>query len=179
MTPPFLFNRIFEDCQIMKNIIASLALALVTLCSHAVTVPSSVLNPDVTPKTIKSTICVAGYTASIRPSSSYTNKIKKALLVKSGLNTAYIKEYELDHTIPLALGGAARNPANLKLQSWNGADSARKKDVLETKLQCLVCSKTVTLRTAQKAIYTNWQTAATKYTPMACKRPRVKKIDRS
>lgn len=43
--------------------------------------------------------------------------------------------FELDHTIPLALGGHPRNLNNLMLQPWEGHDGAKRKDRLEVKLQ--------------------------------------------
>lgn len=48
-------------------------------------VPVEVLNPDVTQATILQTICVAGYTASVRPSTSFTNGVKQKLLRELGL----------------------------------------------------------------------------------------------
>src|SRR5690348_16032676 len=58
----------------------------------------------VTQATINSTICVAGYTRTIRPPTSYTNRVKQSLIVAYG-ETAPIYAYELDHLIPLELGG--------------------------------------------------------------------------
>src|SRR5258708_23569297 len=38
---------------------------------------SRVTNPKVTQANIHTTICISGYTTKIRPSTSYTNKLKK------------------------------------------------------------------------------------------------------
>ena len=38
------------------------------------------LNPDVAEDTIDATICVSGYTRSVRPATSYTNGVKKKLM---------------------------------------------------------------------------------------------------
>jgi hypothetical protein len=46
------------------------------------------LNPDVHPDTIDQTICVVGYTKSVRPSTSYTNGVKFSLLRETGLDEA-------------------------------------------------------------------------------------------
>lgn len=149
---------------------------ILTLCLgitgvNATNLPADVLNSAVTPKSIGKTICVVGYTGTIRPSTYYTNKIKTNLMKQAGLDVSHIADYELDHNVPLALGGNATNVSNLKLQSRTGADDAGNKDVLERKLQCLVCSKQVPLRVAQKDIYTEWHKAASKYSSMSCKRP--------
>ena len=117
------------------------------------------LNPDVRPDTIDQTICVPGYSSSVRPSTTYTNGVKTKLLRKSGTDAANASEYELDHVIPLAVGGHPRNPKNLTLQPWDGEDGAKKKDRLERRLQQLVCSKLVGLREAQAAIWTDWRAA--------------------
>ena len=126
-------------------------------------VPMEVLNPNVRPETIDQTICVAGYTASVRPATSYTNGVKIKLLRESGVEAANASKYELDHIIPLAVGGHPRNLKNLILQSWDGEDGAKKKDRLEKRLQQLVCSKQLGLRDAQAAIYGDWQNTYRRY----------------
>lgn len=84
--------------------IASLALCLAAAAAQAV--PSALLNPDVLPATVNQTICTAGYTKSVRPSSSYTNGIKKRFFREQGMDFDVEKGgYESDHIIPLALGG--------------------------------------------------------------------------
>ena len=94
----------------------------------AVVVPVEALDPDVRPDTIDQTICVAGYTASVRPATSYTNGVKLKLLRESGTAAENASKYELDHVIPLAVGGHPRNFKNLMLQPWDGRDGAKRKD---------------------------------------------------
>ncbi|TFW06156.1 hypothetical protein E4K72_10545 [Oxalobacteraceae bacterium OM1] len=43
-------------------------------------VPDDVLNHDVRQDTIRETICVSGYTKAVRPSTNYTNSVKKLLM---------------------------------------------------------------------------------------------------
>jgi hypothetical protein len=57
------------------------------------------------------------------------------------------------------LGGHPRNLSNLKLQPWDGNDGANRKDILERKLQQLVCADKVPLDEARRVIYFNWQGA--------------------
>jgi hypothetical protein len=125
--------------------------------------PVEVLNPDVRPETIDQTICVPGYAASVRPATSYSNGVKARLLRDSGIDLVEASQYELDHVLPLAVGGHPRNLKNLALQPWNGEEGARRKDRLERRLQQLVCSRLLGLRDAQAAIWTDWQAAYRKY----------------
>jgi hypothetical protein len=71
-----------------------------------------VTNPAVKQTIIRKTICVSGWTATVRPPASYTNALKRKqmpLYHESGDP----KSYEEDHLIPLELGGAPRDPHNL------------------------------------------------------------------
>ena len=83
--------------------------------------------------TNKATLCVSGYTATVRPSTSYTNALKKKW-TPFGHKP---QEYELDHFIPIELGGDPKSEDNLWLQVW---DDARKKDVQETLLHREMCA---------------------------------------
>ena len=119
------------------------------------------LNPDVTQDSIAKTICVVGYTASVRPSTSYTNGVKAKLLREIGQDLSHMADYELDHIVPLALGGHPRKLANLMLQPWQGENSAKDKDVLERRLQRMVCDHLMQLHAAQFCIAENWHDCAT------------------
>lgn len=126
-------------------------------------VPQEVLNPDVRQDTIRQTICISGYTASVRPSTTYTNGVKLKLMRQQGLPASAAPEFELDHRIPLALGGHPRNLQNLALQRWEGVDGAKAKDRLERRLQRLVCTEKLPLDEARRAIYADWQGAFQAY----------------
>ena len=115
------------------------------------------LSPDVTEDTVRQTICVPGYTKAVRPSSSYTNGVKAKLLRQAGLDGSLMSEYELDHTVPLGLGGHPRKLANLALQPWEGEHGAWRKDVLERRLQTLVCRGDISLNEAQVCIAEDWE----------------------
>lgn len=118
-------------------------------------------NPDVTEATLGQTICVTGYTKTVRPATSYTNGVKKKLLREAGIDEAQIGQYELDHIIPLAVGGHPRKLSNLMLQGWDGEDGANKKDGLERKLQNMVCAAKIVLADAQYCIAEDWVACAT------------------
>ena len=130
-------------------------------------VTPGVLNTAVTQANIKSNICKPGWTATIRPTVSYTNKLKNDQLKTT--YASYVKiwgpkpeAYEEDHLISLQLGGHPTDPKNLFPQPYAGSN-ARKKDVVETKLKRLVCAGTLKLADAQKMIATDWASAYKKY----------------
>ncbi|MBF6060645.1 hypothetical protein IU500_07620 [Nocardia terpenica] len=115
-------------------------------------------NPKVTPDTLDSTICKSGYTRSIRPPVSITDR-EKALNAKSYDYTGALSAAEYDHLIPLEVGGDPNDPRNLWVEP--GA-SPNAKDSVENRLHQLVCARTVSLRAAQEAIATDWTTALAK-----------------
>jgi hypothetical protein len=121
------------------------------------------LNPDVEESTIEVTICVAGYTKAVRPATSYTNGVKRKLLREAGIDVARSGDFELDHIVPLALGGHPRKLSNLMLQPWDGERGARVKDVLEARLQSLVCHGKLDLTDAQVCIAQDWESCAARY----------------
>lgn len=148
------------------------SLLVILLASPQPCLADPALNPDVNQHNIGATICVSGYTKQVRPPARYTNKIKKQLMREQGIARADIHDYELDHIVPLALGGCPDCEDNLQLQPWDGPTGAHKKDRLEVKLQCLVCTGQVTLEQAQQDIYADWQAAYSKYARMKCHRRR-------
>ncbi|MFG2823407.1 hypothetical protein ACGFX4_28775 [Kitasatospora sp. NPDC048365] len=63
------------------------------------------LNPAVTQATISTTICVKGWTATVRPSREYTDEAKKSQLAASGRADQDLTHYQEDFIVPLELGG--------------------------------------------------------------------------
>ncbi|QIY75448.2 hypothetical protein HEP84_46805 [Streptomyces sp. RLB1-33] len=117
------------------------------------------LNPDVTQSTIDSTICVSGWTATVRPSSSYTTALKKKQIVEYGYTDTSTSDYEEDHFVPLELGGAPKSELNLWPEPQYGTKTAANKDTVENKVKKAVCAGTVSLSDAQDAIINDWTTA--------------------
>jgi hypothetical protein len=112
-----------------------------------------VADPNVTQSNLQQTICVSGYSGTVRPSSSFTGGIKAKLLAVQGGSSA---DYELDHEIAIEIGGAPADPNNLWLEHWNGTYGAHKKDHLENALHKAVCSGGMTLADAQACIRDDW-----------------------
>ncbi|MGW1752164.1 hypothetical protein ACWCRD_42455 [Streptomyces sp. NPDC002092] len=116
-------------------------------------------NPDVTQSTIDSTICVSGWTATVRPSTSYTNALKVKQISEYGYSDTSTSDYEEDHLVPLELGGAPKDAQNLWPEPRYGDETAYSKDSVENKLKKAVCAGTVTLGDARSAIASDWTTA--------------------
>jgi len=135
--------------------------ALARLPNHTRTPGAT--NPDVTQDSIHQTICVSGWTKTIRPSSGYTNKLKVQQIKEYRYKEKRLAEYEEDHLISLQLGGHPTDPKNLWPQPYRIKCGARIKDALETKLKRMVCDGKLTLVEAQKSITTNWIAAYKKF----------------
>jgi len=114
------------------------------------------VNPAVMQANIQQTICIANFTATVRPPTSYTTPLKGRLMIAYGLTGLDLGDFELDHLISLELGGAPRDPANLWPEPWTGDSNARQKDVVENRLHARVCSGAMTLAEAQQQIATDW-----------------------
>ena len=116
------------------------------------------IDPAVTETNLATTICRAGYTATIRPPAAETGRFKKEALAAYGMQ--YRPTIEYDHKIPLELGGA-NSVSNL----WPEPNTAtarnvnNPKDQVENTLNRAVCEHEVSLQAAQIAINTNWSTA--------------------
>lgn len=116
-------------------------------------------DPRVTQENVNQTICVPGYTETVRPPTSYTNKIKRQQIQDYGYTDKNLGHYEEDHLISLQLGGSPDDPRNLWPQPYDGACGARVKDKIEGRLKKLICKGQISLADAQHAIATDWITA--------------------
>ena len=101
----------------------------------------------VTQATISTTICVKGWTKTVRPPSSYTSALKKVQLVEWQYADTNRAHFEEDHLISLELGGAPRSKRNLWPQPW--AQARRDDNGMEARLHRQVCNGTLTLRQAR------------------------------
>ncbi len=115
----------------------------VVLASPALT--PGALNPEVTQATIRTTICVRGWTRTVRPPSSYTSSLKLAQLRRFGLRGPP-SAYQEDHLISLELGGNPTDPRNLWPEPY---PRAARVDRIENELNADVCSGRLTLAEAQ------------------------------
>jgi hypothetical protein len=120
-------------------------------------------NPAVTQATIRTTICVKGWTATVRPPASNTGPVKKSAMRAYGLASSTSGQVELDHLTPLELGGSD-DVSNLWPEPSDipNAGFRNRKDEVENALRAAVCSGRITLAAAQLAIAGNWTTAEAK-----------------
>ncbi|MBS0367528.1 MAG: HNH endonuclease [Proteobacteria bacterium] len=83
--------------------------------------------------------------------------VKAKLLRESGIGASRMGQFELDHIVPLALGGHPWRLSNLWLQPWDGPHGAVSKDGLEVRLQRMVCAGEIPLLDAQECIAEDWE----------------------
>ena len=107
-------------------------------------------DPAVTQANIGSTICVSGYTATVRPSTNYTNRLKVQQLAA---DSRYVdrdpSHYEEDHAISLELGGDPKDSRNLWPEPHPRSFAT---DTRENRLHADVCAGRETLTAAQAEI---------------------------
>lgn len=150
-------------------VILSIALSF-PVCAWSSDLPNPLLtpgsiNPDVTQANIQQTVCVKGYTKTIRPPAGFTNKLKKLQLRQYGYDDRNPKHYEEDHLIALSIGGAPDDSRNLWPEPRSSEWGADKKDRLEFVMYKMVCDGEISLADAQHSMATNWIVAWKKYVP--------------
>ncbi len=98
-------------------------------------------------------VCISGYTKKVR---HVPAEMKREVYQEYAITSHGSGDYEVDHLIPLELGGSnsIKNlwPESHRTSAWN----AQVKDRLEGKLHELVCGGKLDLKTAQQAIASNW-----------------------
>jgi hypothetical protein len=137
-------------------VVAALAVTALTHCGGGgggepavladPTLTPGVLNPDVTQATIARTVCVHGWTRTVRPPSSYTSELKVEQMAAYGL-TGPPSGYQEDHLISLELGGDPTDARNLWPEPYPRAAEV---DRIENELNDKVCSGKLTLAEAQR-----------------------------
>ena len=115
--------------------------------------PDPKLTPGDTFDVTVQDICAPGYSRKVR---NVPAEMKREVYAEYGVTSHGPGDYEVDHLIPLELGGSnsIKNlwPESHRTSPWN----AQVKDGLEGKLHELVCSGQLDLKTAQQAIASNW-----------------------
>jgi hypothetical protein len=129
-----------------------------TLVDAAANLPDPRLTPGAVLTSDVARICAPGYARSVRHA-AYA--LKLAIYAEYHL-TPHAGRYEIDHLIPLELGGADV-AENLWPQSYDAPGNAGKKDRLENFLHREVCAGKLPLREAQAEIAGNWRAAYRKY----------------
>lgn len=126
--------------------------AIVSVYPNPLLTPG-VVNPNVTQANINQTICVKGWTATVRPPSSYTTALKIKQIKQYGFTDTKLGDYEEDHFLSLEIGGSPTDPKNLWPESY---PTARDKDKVENFLHKEICTGKITLQEGQREISTDW-----------------------
>lgn len=119
------------------------------------------VNHFVNQETMADTICVRGWTGTIRPPVSYTEPLKKRQIRDYGYGDRRPWQYEEDHLIPLDLGGSPDDPRNLWPEPHLGPHQwgSFAKDRLEARMVRLVCSHRLRLNAARRMMAEDWTAA--------------------
>ncbi|MCY0905526.1 hypothetical protein [Arthrobacter sp. H14-L1] len=117
------------------------------------------VDPAVTQDNIDSTICTSGYTATVRPPASTTDRFKVTSLLAYRETANHT--IELDHLVSLELGGA-NSASNLwpELNRAGATGTTNPKDAVENTIHKAVCDHRVKLVDAQNEMARNWVLAA-------------------
>src|SRR5438105_3787314 len=110
------------------------------------TITPGVRNPAVTQATIRHTICVRGWTRTVRPPTSYTSSLKLQQMPVYR-EAGPPSRYQEDHLISLELGGDPTDSKNLWPEPYPRASEV---DRRENELNAQVCSGRLSLADAQR-----------------------------
>lgn len=106
------------------------------------------VNLDVTQVNLSETVCVPGWTKSIRPKNPYIDKLKREQMRVLNLPGA-TDNYREDHRVPLCAGGHPSDPRNLWPQPLEGQWRDADKNMLEASVCRQLCRGDITLEQAQ------------------------------
>lgn len=115
--------------------------------------PDSACTPGaIFPNATVQEICTYGYTRTVR---NVPFSEKDQVYAEYGIYQHYTGQYEVDHLVPLELGGS-NDIANLWPEAASPTPGYHQKDEVENYLHDQVCSGAMSLQEAQKEIATNW-----------------------
>ena len=123
-------------------------------------VQNSSLTPGDVLTTDRNQICTPGYTKTVR---NVPSSLKHQVYLAYGIPTHKPGDYEIDHLIPLELGGS-NSMRNLWPQSFKSKPlNAHVKDEIENKLHAMICNSQIGVSQAQQEIAHDWTAAYAKY----------------
>ena len=108
---------------------------------------------------------MAGWADSVR-SPSLERRIKREMLKQRGEPPEAADNYQLDHIIPVCLGGSPTDRSNLQLQPLA---QAKRKDRVEKLAWRCVCAGTVPLDEARHDLASDWEGVYFKYPNLRCR----------
>jgi len=156
------FITLSHSLSLGRRIATACALLLVVVYSAYAGDPIRP-NPELTPGAVLTTdlskICQPGYTKTVRHTSG---ELKREVYAEYGIKPDS-GHYEVDHLIPLEIGGADIRenlwPESYDTKTWNAAV----KDKLENYLHVEACARHIPIEQTQKEIAEDWIAAYRKY----------------
>jgi hypothetical protein len=145
----------------MRLLLAALALVFVGSAMAQAIPPAVVPDPTLTPGAVRTTDLGDICSTPTRELRHWSRERDDRILVAYGLPPGPHPDYEVDHLIPLCLGGADEDknlwpePRRSIEPEW----SAERKDDLEHRLCQMVCSGELDVREAQSEIADDWTEA--------------------
>jgi len=138
----------------MRLLALALALASAAMgADRTADLPDDRLTPGAIDKTVtRAEVCTAGFSHTRRHTS---DALKAAVYAEYGIREHRPGDYEIDHRVPLELGGADVK-ANLWPESYRSEWSAHLKDQLENAMRRDVCAGRVPLAAAQLVFLGDW-----------------------
>jgi hypothetical protein len=121
--------------------------------------PDPKLTPGATFDVTVKDISTPGYSKKVR---HVTAEMRREVFKQYGISHYNPGDYEVDHLIPLSLGGS-NSIQNLWPESYRTTLNAHVKDRLEDRLHALVVHGSVDLKAAQKEISEDWIAAYQKH----------------
>lgn len=147
----------------MRLLLVAFGIAL--LASPAWADSTIVPDPTLTPGAVRTTDVALICSTGTRELRTWSRERDDRITAEYGLPPGPHPEYEIDHLIPLGIGGADDDknlwpePRRSIEPQWN----AEAKDRLEWRLRDLVCGGQLDVREAQKAIAEDWTEAYRKF----------------
>jgi hypothetical protein len=139
-----------------RGVLTACALALPAIASAQL--PNSYSTPGATTKANAKQICAADYEQSLKPVAGWQ---KSTALERYGVRSDSFTG-ELDHLIPVSLGGS-HDPDNLWPMPSQGEMTPAAKARLAERLKVMVCDGKMSLKDAQTAFKKDWTKAYKQY----------------
>lgn len=148
------------NCSILATALVALTCSAVSAAEYAI-----VPDPTLSPGSIRTTDPVEICTHSTREFRHWSREADDRILIEYGFPPGPHPEVEIDHLIPLSVGGADTDankwpePRRSVEPVWN----AEAKDRLEMRLHNLICEGMIGVTEAQAAYTNDWTAAYRKY----------------
>jgi hypothetical protein len=142
-----------------------LLIAALALASPALADSTIVPDPTLTPGAVRTTDVVEICSTGTRELRHWSRERDDRIMAEYGLPPGPHLDYEVDHLIPLGIGGAD-DDKNLWPEPRRSIEKewpAEKKDELERRLRDLVCAGHLDVSAAQQAIRDDWTEAFKQY----------------